>query len=82
MQRVGNRASALTGQPQSAADSDAMLVGVGSVLFWPALFFLGGDDAQANELGRLRGEHEALQQAGIEKECFNSEETAIIQQGQ
>ncbi|MEA3643102.1 MAG: hypothetical protein VBE63_24640 [Lamprobacter sp.] len=43
-------------------------MGVGLVLFWPALFFLAGDD-QKEELSRLKGEYEALQQAAIRQDC-------------
>lgn len=40
-------------------------MGVGLVLFWPALFFLAGDD-QKEELARLKGEYEALEKASIQ----------------
>jgi hypothetical protein len=43
-------------------------MGVGLFLFWPALFLLSESDHR-EELGRLRGEYEALQQAAIEKQC-------------
>ena len=39
------------------------------MLFWPALFFLGGTKQQEAEYARLKGEHEALQQSAIEKKC-------------
>jgi hypothetical protein len=42
--------------------------GVGLVVFWPALFFLAGDD-QKEALARLKGEYEALQAAAIRKDC-------------
>ena len=44
-------------------------MGVGLVLFWPALFFIKGNDEKAGELARVRGEMEAIQQASIEKNC-------------
>jgi hypothetical protein len=47
---------------------DEIAMGVGLVLFWPALFFLGGGDKK-DELGRLKGEYDALDQAAIEKNC-------------
>lgn len=43
-------------------------MGVGLVLFWPALFFLAGDD-RSDELGRLKGEYEALETSAIQKKC-------------
>ena len=43
-------------------------MGIGLVLFWPALFFISGDD-RAEELARLKGEAEASEQAAIQKNC-------------
>jgi hypothetical protein len=53
----------------SRADNDAVATGVGMVLFWPALFFIKGDDEHAGELARLKGEFDAVEQAAIEKRC-------------
>ena len=39
------------------------------VLFWPALFALGGTKQQEAEYARLRGEYDAVQQAAIQKKC-------------
>lgn len=44
-------------------------MGVGLVLFWPALFALGGTKQQEAEYARLKGEHDALQQAAVAKKC-------------
>jgi len=63
--RVSRRVSEVTGQQDSQANKDAVAMGVGLVLFWPALFFLIGDDKK-EELGRLKGEYEALEQAELE----------------
>ena len=38
-------------------------------VFWPALFFVKGDDAKTAELARLKGETEAIEQASIRKNC-------------
>lgn len=72
MQRVGARVETVTGQQQRAADSDTLAMGVGLVLFWPALFFLANDNDKREELSRLMGEYEALQQAGNMNSCFAS----------
>ena len=54
---------------------DAVALGVGLVIFWPALFFMiGGDKSQ--ELGRLKGEYDALEQAAILKKCDVATELA------
>lgn len=63
MMRVGARVQAVTGQQQKAANDDALAMGVGIVLFWPALFFLVNDNDKKEELSRLKGEYDALQQA-------------------
>lgn len=70
MARVGSRVETVTGQQQRAANSDAVAMGVGLVLFWPALFFLANDNDKREELSRLMGEYEALQQAGNTNSCF------------
>lgn len=44
-------------------------MGVGLVVFWPALFFLGGTIRQEAEYARLKGEYDAVQQAAIEQKC-------------
>ena len=50
---------------QTAADDDAQ-TGVGLILFWPALFFLEGEDtADTREFARLRGEMDAVEEVTI-----------------
>jgi hypothetical protein len=69
MVRVNSRVRTVSGQQDSAATADAVSMGVGLVLFWPALFFLAATDDQKHELGRLKGEYEALQRASTRKKC-------------
>jgi hypothetical protein len=66
--RLNSRVAQVTGQQQAAANNDAAMTAVTLVLFWPAVFFIGGDD-QSAELARLRGEAEAIQQAAIARGC-------------
>ena len=68
-QRVSSAAAAASGQQQSQAGRDAAMVGVSLVLFWPALFFIGGDKGAAAEIARLKGEMQAIEQANIAKNC-------------
>ncbi|WP_207173472.1 hypothetical protein [Halochromatium glycolicum] len=68
LQRVQRQLVQVTGAQQKEANKDAVAMGVGLVVFWPALFFLAGDD-QKEELARLKGEYEALQAAAIRKDC-------------
>ncbi|MDC2993211.1 metal ABC transporter ATP-binding protein [bacterium] len=69
-QRITNRASELYSSLKKTADTDAIQMGVGLVLFWPTLFFLeGGDDERAREYSKLKGEKEAIETASIQKNC-------------
>ena len=75
LQRIGARVTEVTGQQQRAANNDALAMGVGLVIFWPALFFLANDNDKREELSRLRGEYDALQQAGTMKNCAAPQQT-------
>jgi outer membrane lipoprotein-sorting protein len=67
--RINGRVSQVTGRLDEAASNDKALVGVGMILFWPALFALGGTKQQEAELSRMKGEYEAIQTALISKKC-------------
>lgn len=69
MLRIQGRANQLSGRLDEAASNDKALVGVGMILFWPALFALGGTKQQEAELSRLKGEYDALSAAGVSKKC-------------
>lgn len=68
-QRVSSRASMVAGTQDEKANKDALAMGVGLIIFWPALFAVGGNDQQTAELARLRGEMEAIEQVSIRKRC-------------
>lgn len=68
-ERVSRRAAEIAGVQDSKATSDAVMTGVGIVLFWPSLFFIKGDGQTAAELARLKGEFETLEKVSIEKNC-------------
>jgi S1-C subfamily serine protease len=44
-------------------------MGVGLILFWPALFMLKGDGPEQQELAMLKGEYDAVNQAAIRNNC-------------
>lgn len=67
--RVHTRATQLGGRLDQAASNDAALTTAGVILFWPALFFLGGTRQQEAEYARLKGESDAIQQAAITRRC-------------
>lgn len=77
--RISSRVTEVTGQQQREANNDAIAMGVGLVLFWPALFFLAGGSDKKEELGRLKGEYDALQVAGTEKRCGFDQPAAAAQ---
>ena len=66
--RVTNKVSEVTGQQKKEAEKDAAAMAVGLIIFWPALFFLIGEDKK-EELARLKGEYQALQDIAKHKEC-------------
>ncbi|MFM6987097.1 MAG: hypothetical protein ACKOXG_00310, partial [Arenimonas sp.] len=55
---------------KSERKKDNWQMGVGLILFWPALFALeGGDGPEASEYAQLKGDFEALRQASVQKKC-------------
>jgi hypothetical protein len=69
MERVSRRVSEVSGVQDGNKTQDAWVTGAAIVVFWPAAFFIKGDGATAAELGRLKGEFEALERASNEKSC-------------
>ncbi|WP_147107863.1 hypothetical protein [Tateyamaria sp. syn59] len=67
--RVSLRASEVAGTQDKKAKDDATATAVALVLFWPAAFFIKGDKATAAELGRLKGEMQALETASTRRGC-------------
>lgn len=67
--RLSGRITQLGGRLDEAASNDAALTGVALVLFWPAVFALGGTKEQEAEYARLMGENEALNTTLIMKKC-------------
>jgi hypothetical protein len=67
--RISGRAGQLSGRLDEAASNDKAIATGGGLLFWPALFALGGTKQQEAELSRLKGEYDALQQASTSKKC-------------
>ncbi|MEO1766920.1 hypothetical protein [Thiobacter aerophilum] len=80
MQRVQTRATQLAGRLDQAAANDKAIAGVGLILFWPALFALGGTKAQEAEYARLKGEYDALQQVAIQKQCPGATPEMVAEQ--
>tara|TARA_Y100000588_G_scaffold317918_1_gene347241 strand:- start:42 stop:374 length:333 start_codon:yes stop_codon:yes gene_type:complete len=69
-QRVSTRTAELYRRVKKLSDDDAAQMGIGLILFWPALFFLeGGDGPDAAEYARLKGEMDAIERSSISKKC-------------
>lgn len=67
--RVSARASEVAGVQDSNRSKDAAMVGLAVVVAWPFLFARTGDNATTAELGRLKGELDAIEQASNRKNC-------------
>ncbi len=74
--RVTKAVSEVTGQQQKEASKDALAMGIGLILFWPALFFLIGEDKK-EELARLKGEYRALHDISKQKECKKEKQKVV-----
>lgn len=68
-QSVSAAASRAAGKQDEKRGDDQVLTGVGVVVFWPVLFALEGDGPTAVELGRLKGEMEAIEKVSVRKSC-------------
>lgn len=74
-ERLARRVAEVTGTQERRANHDKMAMGVGLVLFWPALFFMANGD-QKEELARLKGEYDALQSVAVQKQCSAQQQVA------
>lgn len=67
---VSNKAHDAVGKERRHRKQDQALVATGLVVFWPALFFTHGKNANsATDLAQLKGEMQALEKASAEKNC-------------
>jgi len=68
-QGVSARAAQVAGAQDQKRTNDQVATGVAIVVFWPAAFLVGGDGQMAAELGQLKGQMVAIEQASIAKKC-------------
>jgi hypothetical protein len=68
-QRVSSAAAAAAGAQDSQRTKDAVATTAAVVIFWPAAFFVGGDNAKTAELANLKGQMQAIEAASIQKKC-------------
>ncbi|MBP2281552.1 hypothetical protein H4W00_002365 [Psychrobacter sp. PL19] len=70
MREISQRVATTTGQVDKKASVDSWQMGVGLVLFWPALLFLeGGDGVLQSEYALLKGKYEAVSSQYNRKGC-------------
>lgn len=67
--RVSTEVNAMTGKLDKNRENDNLTTTAGIILFWPALFFLGGTKEQEARYAQLKGEYNALEQTSILKKC-------------
>ena len=67
--RIHSQVTNLTAAQKKKASNDAVAMGVGMVLFWPALFALSAGSDQAGDLAQAKGEWEATEFAMRQKNC-------------
>jgi hypothetical protein len=78
MRDISQQVAVITGQVDKEASADAWQMGVGLVLFWPALFFLeGGDGALQSNYALLKGKYEAASTQYKRKGCDGLTEQAV-----
>jgi hypothetical protein len=75
-QAVSTRAAQASGAQDSARTRDAVATTAAVIIFWPAAFLVGGDKQTAAELGQLKGQMVAIEQASIQKKCGIQFQTA------
>ncbi|MBF0394594.1 MAG: hypothetical protein HQL38_18105 [Alphaproteobacteria bacterium] len=69
MARMSTKVAEVTDKQRSSANTDAAMVGVSLILFWPAAFALAATSDQSAELARLKGEYEALERVHLKQGC-------------
>ena len=68
-QAVSARAASLSGVQDSQRTKDQWTTAAAVVIFWPAAFMVSGDKQTAAELGQMKGQMVAIEQASIAKKC-------------
>ncbi len=72
--RVAQQSSMINKKQDDIAENDETAMAVGMILFWPALFFIKDDDKK-EEVGRLKGDINAIEQSSIQKNCMTLAKT-------
>ncbi|MBA4178677.1 MAG: hypothetical protein C0505_19270 [Leptothrix sp. (in: Bacteria)] len=67
--RVQQRATDVAWSVDERVGNNILALGVGVMVFWPALFAMRPDGLEAADLARLKGRYEALARASHDKGC-------------
>lgn len=67
--RLTREVDRVAGLQRENANADAALMGVGLIIFWPALIGLAATKDRKEELGRLKGEFEAVDNNVKSRQC-------------
>jgi hypothetical protein len=62
-QSISTRAATLSGTQDSQRTKDGVVTAAAIVVFWPAAFFVGGDQQNAAELSQMKGQMIEVEQA-------------------
>ncbi|HEX3915800.1 MAG TPA: hypothetical protein VHW60_00565 [Caulobacteraceae bacterium] len=73
--RVSDQVRRVARQQSKDHTRDQVAMGVGLVVFWPALFFIAAGNHK-EELAELKGQYDALSDAGVHKNCGAETDTA------
>jgi hypothetical protein len=68
-QNVSASAAGAVGAQQQKADNDRVMMGVGLVVFWPALLFMKGNGYNEQQVAQLKGQMTAIQSVSDAKHC-------------
>ncbi len=66
---ITQRARIISKQQNKTATKDAIVMTVGLVVFAPALLFMAAGEDQKVEIGRLKGEYNAIRDVALQKNC-------------
>lgn len=67
--RLRNEVDRVAGLQRENANGDAVMMTVGLVIFWPALIGMAATKDRGDELGRLKGEYDAVDAQMRMKQC-------------
>ena len=67
--RLTKEVQRVSGLQRENANADAAMMAVGVIIFWPMLFGLAATKDRKDELGRLKGEYDAVDLSTKTRQC-------------